>query len=96
MMIGLLIFLFWYVSIGIMSTFITKSSIMGIMIFLVGYLSGLYAISWSKLFFIFSQKLRVYRMKKIKSKTYYEIRTEQKKLLEALNEFRVVFDSKMG
>ncbi len=95
MMIGLLIFLFWYVSIGIISTFITKSSIIGIMIFLVGYLSGLYAISWSKLFFIFSQKLRVYRMKKTKSKTYYEIRIEQKKLLEALNEFRIVFDSKM-
>ena len=96
MMIGLLIFLFWYISIGVMSTFITRLSIIGIIIFIVGYLSGLYAILWSKLFFIFSQKLRVYRMKKIKSKVYHEIRTEQKKLIEALNEFRVVFDSKMN
>ncbi len=96
MMIGLLIFLFWYISIGIMSTFITRLPVVGIFIFLVGYLSGLYAISWSKIFFIFSQKLRVYRMKKIKSKAYNEVRTEQKKLLEALNEFRVVFDSKMN
>ncbi len=96
MMIGLLIFLFWYVSVGIMSTLITKISIIGIIIFVVGYLSGLYAISWSKLFFIFSQKLRVYRVKKIKSKAYHEMRTEQKKLLKALNEFRIVFDSKMN
>ena len=35
-------------------------------------------------------------MKKIKSKAYHEVRTEQKKLLDALNEFRVVFDSKMN
>ena len=33
-------------------------------------------------------------MKKLKSKAYHEIRTEQKNLLEALNEFRTVFDLK--
>ncbi len=30
-------------------------------------------------------------MKKLKSKAYHEIRTEQKNLLEALNEFRTCF-----
>ncbi|MBT4928167.1 hypothetical protein HON17_08095, partial [bacterium] len=94
MIIGLFIFLFWYISVVIISTLITKISIIGILIFIVGYLSGLYAISWSKLFFIFSQKLSVYRMKKLKSKAYHEIRTEQKNLLEALNKFRTVFDLK--
>ena len=94
MIIGLLIFLFWYISVVIISTLITKMSIIGILIFIVGYLSGLYAISWSKLFFIFSQKLSVCRMKKLNSKAYYEIRTEQKNLLEALNEFRTVYDLK--
>jgi len=33
-------------------------------------------------------------MKKLNSKAYYEIRTEQKNLLEALNEFRTVYDLK--
>tara|TARA_B110000046_G_scaffold178738_1_gene206952 strand:+ start:461 stop:1783 length:1323 start_codon:yes stop_codon:yes gene_type:complete len=94
MMIGLLIFLFWYVSLMVISTLITKISIIGIFIFAVGYLSGLYAISWSKLFFIFSQKLNVYRMKKLNSKGYHEIRTEQRALLEALNKFRTIFDLK--
>ena len=94
MMIGLLIFLFWYISLMVISTLITKISILGILIFAVGYLSGLYAISWSKLFFIFSQKLNVYRMKKLNSKEYHEIRTEQRALLEALNKFRTVFDLK--
>ena len=94
MMIGLLIFLFWYISLMVISTLITKISIIGIFIFAVGYLSGLYAISWSKLFFIFSQKLNVYRMKKLNSKGYHEIRTEQRALLEALNKFRTIFDLK--
>ena len=94
MMIGLLIFLFWYISLVVILTLITKISIIGILIFFVGYLSGLYAISWSKLLFILSQKLLVYRMKKFKSKEYDKIKTEQKNLLEALNEFRSVFDLK--
>jgi hypothetical protein len=92
MMIGLMIFLFWYVSLVILSTLITKISIIGILIFAMGYLSGLYAISWSKSVLVFSQKINVYRIKKLNRKGYDEIRTEQKLLLEELNEFRAIFD----
>ena len=92
MMIGLMIFLFWYVSLVILSTLITKISIIGILIFTMGYLSGLYAISWSKSVLVFSQKINVYRIKKLNRKGYDEIRTEQKLLLEELNEFRAIFD----
>ena len=92
MIIGLFIFLFWYISVVIISTLITKISIIGILIFVVGYLSGLYAISWSKSVLVFSQKINVYRIKKLNRKGYDEIRTEQKLLLEELNEFRAIFD----
>jgi len=92
MMIGLLIFLFWYLSLVVISTLMSGTSMIGILVFAGGYFLGLYAIYWSKLFFVFSQKINVYRMKKTNRKCYQEIKKEQKILLEALNEFRAVFD----
>jgi glycerol-3-phosphate O-acyltransferase / dihydroxyacetone phosphate acyltransferase len=92
MMIGLLIFLFWYLSLVVISTLMSGTSMIGILVFAGGYFLGLYAIYWSKLFFVFSQKINVYRMKKLNRKCYQEIKKEQKILLEALNEFRAVFD----
>jgi hypothetical protein len=92
MMIGLLIFLFWYLSLVVISTLMSGTSMIGILVFAGGYILGLYAIYWSKLFFVFSQKINVYRMKKTNRKCYQEIKKEQKILLEALNEFRDVFD----
>ena len=92
MMIGLLIFLFWYLSLVVISTLMSGTSMIGILVLAGGYFLGLYAIYWSKLFFVFSQKINVYRMKKTNRKCYQEIKKEQKTLLEALNEFRAVFD----
>lgn len=92
MMIGMVIFIIWYLGISLAVTMLFDHWIFGVIIFITGYGFGLYALYFSKLLMEVSQQLKIYKLKISNPKLYKSLMDERNYLVQTLDEMRVEFE----